>query len=506
MSDNNESAPVLNTFHGGEGLTMLVHHKKTDEWFSPAVLDGLQWELHRKGTPGKLTFKVYKDDVLKMEYGDTIDVTWNGVQFFHGFVFRKERNKDKQWNVLAYDQIRYLLNKDTFSYEGKKASEVIKELAEDYELIVGDLDDTQFVIEKRREPNTTILDMIQNALDLTMIHTNKLYVLYDDCGKLTLKDIEKMQTGLYIDADTAQDYNYTGTIDKNCYNLIKLEVDDGDNGHKVYYAPASTEDYEKSETRKQWGVLQKFENVNPKSQNPQDLANMYLEHYNRVCRTLTIKGAAGDLSVRGGSMMWININLGEDDMEQDSSQAKQIIVEHVTHTFANGEHTMDMDVIGDKITGDLYGSGGSGGGSAGSKPKTGGFAGSVDVSDGLNEGASAWMGQTMDNGPEGCVEAATKMGSYYSPFLSDECDSGVVNVPALVSDAENNGVVVSDFDADYLQKGDCIVYGDNDHVVIYDGDGGYYGNSSGQNRVVHGSDYTAMGDLTPTKIIKTSRG
>ena len=49
------------------------------------------------------------------------------------------------------------------------------------------------------------------------------------------------------------------------------------------------------------------------------------------------------------------------------------------------------------------------------------------------------------------------------------------------------------------------MYGDNQHVVIYDGNGGYYGNSSSQHRTVHGSDYTAM-DYAPTKIIKTSRG
>lgn len=343
--------PAPNKVSGGEGLVVTLFHKQNGKYYIPAVLDGAKWELHRKGAPGKFTFKVVRDDVLQMDYGDIIDVTWNGVQFFHGFIFEKSRNKDQQWNVLAYDQMRYLLNKDTFSYIGKKASEVIKELAEDYELCTGDLIDTSFVIEKRREANATILDMCQNALDLTMIHTNKLYVMYDDCGKLVLKDIEAMQSNLYIDADTAQDYSYTGTIDKGTYNLVKLDVDEGDDGHKTYYAPATAAEYAKSETRKQWGVLQYYESINAKSQNPQDLAARYLEHFNRVGRTLTIKGAAGDLSIRGGSMLWININLGEPGSGQDGSQAKQIIVDHVTHTFSNSEHTMDLDVRGDLLTG-----------------------------------------------------------------------------------------------------------------------------------------------------------
>ena len=52
-----------------------------------------------------------------------------------------------------------------------------------------------------------------------------------------------------------------------------------------------------------------------------------------------------------------------------------------------------------------------------------------------------------------------------------------------------------------------IVYGDESdpqrHVVLYDGKGGYIGNSSSRNQVVQGSDYNQMGDWRPTKIIKS---
>ena len=132
----------------------------------------------------------------------------------------------------------------------------------------------------------------------------------------------------------------------------------------------------------------------------------------------------------------------------------------------------------------------------------GSTGGTTVNADGLDTGADAWLGTTMDNGTEGCVEAATKVGSYYSPFLAQEQQAGVVNVDTLCADA---GDQVIDFDASQLEKGDVIVYGDNDHVVIYDGQGGYIGNSSSQDMVIHGSDYNEMGDLTPSKIIKTSR-
>ncbi len=126
----------------------------------------------------------------------------------------------------------------------------------------------------------------------------------------------------------------------------------------------------------------------------------------------------------------------------------------------------------------------------------------LPIDQGMAEGEKQWLGATMDNHSEGCAEAAGKVGSYYSPFLKQECQNGVVGVPQMVSDAGNQ---VIPFDASQLQKGDCIVYGDDDHVVIYDGNGGYIGNSSSQDMVVHGTNYNEMGGLTPTKIIKTSQ-
>lgn len=114
--------------------------------------------------------------------------------------------------------------------------------------------------------------------------------------------------------------------------------------------------------------------------------------------------------------------------------------------------------------------------------------------------AQGYMGQRMDNGENGCVEAVTKIGANYNAFLADELGRGVVNVDTLVKDA---GDSVIPFDASNVQAGDVIVYGDNDHVVIADGNGGYVGNSSSQQKVVQGDDYNEMGGLKPTKIIKT---
>ena len=145
----------------------------------------------------------------------------------------------------------------------------------------------------------------------------------------------------------------------------------------------------------------------------------------------------------------------------------------------------------------------------------GGSAHGIRQSDNINEpvqtntpigteavlaGVEPFLGVRMDNGANGCVEAVTKIGAQMgSPFLTEQLNNGVLYVPTLV---KNAGDRVIPFDPNQLEAGDLIVYGDNDHVVMYDGNGGYVGNSSSQQKVVHGGDYTAMGSLQPTKIIK----
>ena len=122
----------------------------------------------------------------------------------------------------------------------------------------------------------------------------------------------------------------------------------------------------------------------------------------------------------------------------------------------------------------------------------------------LADDAAPYIGVTMDNGENGCVEAVTKIGAKSCPFLAQELENGVVNVDRLV---EHAGDRVIPFDSNQLEEGDVIVYGDASdpqrHVVLYDGKGGYIGNSTEQNKVVQGEDYNQMGDWTPTKIIKT---
>ena len=134
----------------------------------PAVEEGVQWTTQRRGTPGKLVFKVIRDNELVFSEGSAVRLTVDGKKVFYGFVFTQKRDKDGIIEVTAYDQLRYLNNKDTYVYENKTASELLQMIATDFELQAGTIEDTGFKIPSRIEENTTLFDMLENALDLTL--------------------------------------------------------------------------------------------------------------------------------------------------------------------------------------------------------------------------------------------------------------------------------------------------------------------------------------------------
>ena len=149
--------------------------------YEPVVLEGITWSTCRNSSPGELSFEVIQDDVLQIEEGNAVKLIVDGTGVFSGFLFELERDKDQVMKCKAYDQLRYLKNKDTYCYVGKKASDLVRMIAADFQLQTGDIEDTRYVIPFRTESNQTLFDIIQNALDLTLMNQNALYILYDDC-------------------------------------------------------------------------------------------------------------------------------------------------------------------------------------------------------------------------------------------------------------------------------------------------------------------------------------
>ena len=261
-----------------------------DKVFQPVVVGDITWKTERKSYPGELKFDIIMDDTIKnITEGNAVRLRKDNNNIFFGFIFSKSREKEKVISITAYDQLRYFKNKDTYVYENKTAGELVKMLANDFNMQTGTIENTGFKIASRVEDNTTLFDMIQNAIDLTVQNKKELYVLYDDFGKIALKNIASMVLDCLVDEETAENYTYKSTIDEETYNQIKLTRENDKTGKRdVYMAKDSSKINE-------WGVLQYYDTLQD-GENGQAKADALLELYNKKQKS---KGRMHDTSKIG---------------------------------------------------------------------------------------------------------------------------------------------------------------------------------------------------------------
>lgn len=325
------------------GIELLIGNETGTRAYLPAVKEEIVWTTERKGVPGKLTFSVLADDVLDFSEGSAVRLKENDDKIFFGFVFKQQRDRNQIINVTAYDQLRYLKNKDTIVYENKTADQFLRMVAADYGLIAGELENTRYVIESRVEENSSLFDMVQNALDQTLTNTGDMYVLYDDFGKLTLKHLSSMAVGrpgayLMVDEETGENFSYSSSIDDNTYNKIKLAYDNEETGFREVYMTQDSVNINK------WGILQYFDTLS-KGENGQAKAETLLKMYNKKTRNLKLQKVLGDNRVRAGSMIVVNLDLG------DTKLRSFMLVESCRHTYKESEHWMDLTMRGGEFVG-----------------------------------------------------------------------------------------------------------------------------------------------------------
>ena len=324
-------------------IELLISDPSGNKLYMPVVEEGIEWSTERRSTPGKLTFKIINDGIIDFEEGSRVRLKVDGKEVFYGFVFTKRRDKNQIISVTAYDQLRYLNNKDTYVYENKTAAEFIKMIATDFNLKTGTLEDTKFKIASRVEDNASLFDMIENALDLTLQNTKEMFVMFDDFGKISLKNISSMRVGeenayLLIDEETGENFEYSSSIDSDVYNKIKLSYDNEDTGKRdIYIAQDGTH-------MNEWGVLQYFDTLS-KGENGQAKAEALLKLYNKKSRNLKISNAIGDTRVRAGSLVVVSLALGDVNLKNF------MLVEKVKHTFKLDQHVMDLTLRGGEFVG-----------------------------------------------------------------------------------------------------------------------------------------------------------
>lgn len=283
---------------------------------------------------------VLRDD-YSVDIGDTIKLTLDEQHHqFYGYVIDVVYH-EKWVDVTAYDQLYYLAKSKTrYVYKNNTATNILKLICED--CLVGMLqppafEQTNYVIPYRIEDNVSYLDIICNALELTFANTGSRFYIWDDAGSITLtQDIWLAgETSNIYYLSVIEDYSIKKSLNDNYYNVARFdEVITQDTevaGQRKIYTAVN------HESRLKWGHLE-YRGKLEEKQNGQHMAEQVLQQSGVIKEEITLTGAQGDITVRGGTPILIDFYT-VDRTEYVRGWYK---VDSVTHHIRSGYHSMDL--------------------------------------------------------------------------------------------------------------------------------------------------------------------
>ena len=316
---------------------LLIEEKGTGKiWEISNCTQQCTWTTNRTGSPGKFEFTVNKAGDLSFVEGDTVRFSVDGELVFFGWVFTKSKDRRGVIAVTCYDRLGYLKNSASYAFYDLSAGDMIRQMAADMQVDVSEIEDTGYIIPSLIEQEQSCIDIAQSALEQTLLNTGNIYVLFDDGHGLSLKQPANMISDVIIgDKSLLTDYSYKTDIDQQSYNSVKLVRPNEQTGRKDVFIAQDSGNIDR------WGLLQLYQSVDGAMNDAQvkAQAEATLGFYNRRLRTLSVS-AVGVPKLRAGQMIYMNVpGLGDINLNQ------YVLLEKVTHTWENNDHTMDFETL-----------------------------------------------------------------------------------------------------------------------------------------------------------------
>lgn len=302
-----------------------------------ALVVAVTWETAVEDQPGKLTFQYQHVPGVDLNEGSVIMLKVNGTGVFYGYVFKRGVREDLMITITAYDQLRYLKNKDTRVIKSLTASQLFEQLCKELNLQHRVVEASTYVIASLIQDNKAYYEMISRAITDTLINSANWYVIYDNFGVIEFNNLNNLKTPIYLGPATSiTSYTYESEIDSDTYNQIKLIREDTEAGKREVYIAKDSSNIAK------WGSLQYFEKVDAGANSAQirERAEGLLKAKNRVTKSLSLV-AVGDLRIRAGSGVILDLP----DLDGFGFQGKRYyMVTECQHSFQNEAHAMHLKV------------------------------------------------------------------------------------------------------------------------------------------------------------------
>ena len=266
-------------------------------------VQSVTYTTNRTGEPGKLEFTINKAGGISFFEGDVVRFSVDGTLIFYGWIFTKSKDRWDVIDVTCYDRMRYLKASASYAFYDQTAGEIIRQIAQDFQIDVSELEDTGYKIPSLVEEEQTCLDIIEEAVQQTLLNTGKVYIFFDDGNGLSLKEAGNMISNVVIgDKSLLTDYTYKTDIDEQTYNSVKLARPNEETGRADVFVAQDSGNIAK------WGLLQLYQTVDGDLNDAQikEQAESTLEYYNQRQRTLSVE-SLGVVGLRAGQMILMKV-------------------------------------------------------------------------------------------------------------------------------------------------------------------------------------------------------
>ena len=437
------------------------------------------------------------DEVLLSSIDDTSQQTFH---LFQGRIFGRSRESGSSvMHFTAFDNIVYLAkSRITKKYTNVTVADAIRQTINDFSIPAGTIPDLSVICNFIAD-DISATEAIKQALSYQSVQDQKGYHIYMTEGKLNVVCMNDQVVEDFLISDVT---NLTGaSVSESVEDMVSKVIVVDSAGQTKGELPNQTD-------IDRFGLIQAICKADPKQDDASQARAM-------------LKTVAHDMSIR--AIGHIQCIAGFSVSVQEEQLKGQFFIKSDSHKIEGNKHLMELHLVFHKLLDEQKQELDSASYNANpdyvppaetkTSAQVASLGGSIAGSSVVDECMANFDGTVSPYGSEGCVDRATIAAAGYSPFAAQEYNNGVKGCDQLRADAEAQGLAVP-YDPSQLEKGDIIMYNryskpdPNWHVVVYDGSGGCWGNSSNVYGCFHHYEggIDMGGDYYPATIIKTSRG
>jgi len=313
---------ITNQYDNGEIRTFDVSNLVENLQYSTVLMES-----------GKLTFNLHKDSNGFTAFnGSKVQFTRDGNGVFLGNIFKMGTDATDVYQIIAYDQMRYLKYEDVLFVNNITVSDLFIKICtifeiENYKVVTP----CNYKVPKKVYKGN-LMDILKEQISFANYAEGKQYFIRDNFGILEFNEYSNCKTNLVIgDGSLLTSYQYEIGIDNNTYNQLVFYKEDGKTNKLIKRVVKD------SGTQKRWGVLQKVFDI-PENQNEEQLSEMakkYLEYYNVESRTFKLSSLGVD-GINAGNGIIAKIEKLNTNMN--------MLVTAATHNYTKDMHSMELDV------------------------------------------------------------------------------------------------------------------------------------------------------------------